>query len=191
VEVFFYLGLSAGLISERRTNHVDLAYLFYLPFCMVFTSNDALHAATVPLFLRSDQTFVPGAELKADLGALDRHYSGQPEELKARGLYELAPWPPADGTFLVCRLWDKHMRPDWRELAARQKPPRNKEQETQLVEKMREQWKGARAANEDRTPTTEEPDYLMLTRRVPLQKGKWRRFPPEVKPDPEGEETTP
>lgn len=85
VEMFFYFGLAAGLISDRRTNHIDLAYLFYLPFCMVFTSNDALHAATVPLFLRPDQTFVPGSELKADLAELDRHYATQPPELIERG----------------------------------------------------------------------------------------------------------
>jgi hypothetical protein len=43
VDLFFYLSLDAGLISsERPSNRVDIAYLYYLPFCMIFTSGDSL-----------------------------------------------------------------------------------------------------------------------------------------------------
>ncbi len=184
VELFFYLGLAARLISERRTNHVDLAYLFYLPFCMVFTSSDDLHAATVPLFLRDNQTFVPGAELKADLGALDRHYSAFPDEAKARGLYELAAWPPVDDAFLVSRLWDAHMRPDWREIAVKPEPAPDKTRDAKLVERLRDQWEAGRAAPEASSGNSGDVDYMVVTRRVDMKKGKWNRFPPEVKPDP-------
>lgn len=184
VELFFYLGLAARLISEGRTNHVDLAYLFYLPFCMVFTSSDDLHAATVPLFLRDNQSFVPGAELKTDLGALDRHYSAFPDEAKARGLYELAAWPPVDDAFLVSRLWDAHMRSDWREIAVRPKPAPDKAREAKLVEKLRDQWEAGRAASEVSSGSSDDADYMVVTRKVDMKKGKWNRFPPEVKPDP-------
>ena len=61
VELFFYIALAASLISsERASNRVDIAYLFYLPFCMMFVSNDRLHQSCAPLFLRDDQELVWG-----------------------------------------------------------------------------------------------------------------------------------
>jgi hypothetical protein len=102
VEMFFSIAVGSDLISkERPSNKADLAYLFYLPFCMVFTSSDKLHEKTVPLFLRADQTFVMGAEMKADLRALDEHYSALPEETKAKGVMSFAFRPPLEGDFLV------------------------------------------------------------------------------------------
>ena len=67
VDLFFHLSLSADLISRVRPagkadNRVDIAYLYYLPFCMVFTSSDNLHERVVPLFLRCDQSFVKGQD---------------------------------------------------------------------------------------------------------------------------------
>ena len=51
VDLLFYFGLAANLISSQRpSNKIDIAYLYYLPFCMVFASNDNLHARTAPLF---------------------------------------------------------------------------------------------------------------------------------------------
>ena len=41
VEIFFHISIAANLISgERPSNRTDIAYLFYLPFCMMFVSND-------------------------------------------------------------------------------------------------------------------------------------------------------
>jgi hypothetical protein len=75
IEAFFHIALAAGLISPNRaSNRTDIAYLFYLPFCMTFVSSDGLHRRTSPLFLRPDQEFVWGIDLKADLGRLDAHY---------------------------------------------------------------------------------------------------------------------
>src|SRR5207253_7367462 len=61
VDIFFEIALGADLISrERPSNKIDIAYLYYLPFCMAFTSNDTLHARTAPLFMSESQDFVPG-----------------------------------------------------------------------------------------------------------------------------------
>ena len=106
--------LASDLISrDRPTNKVDLAYLYYLPFCRVFTSSDKLHERTVSLFMRDNQTFVRGDDLKADLAKLDAHYSALPDEVKASGLHRFASNPPDDTSFLVTRLWDLYM-PKWR-----------------------------------------------------------------------------
>jgi hypothetical protein len=76
VDVFFYVAIHKGLISpERPSNKTDMAYLYYLPFAMMFISNDKLHRRTAPLFMRDDQIFQPADELKTDLRALDQFYS--------------------------------------------------------------------------------------------------------------------
>ena len=114
VDLFFCLGMAASQIgSERKSNKVDIAYLYYLPFCMVFTSRDDLHVRSAPLFLRADQSFVHGDDLKADLKRLDEYYDALPEETKRQSIYSFAAYPPDDDSFLVTRLWKKHMgRPD-------------------------------------------------------------------------------
>jgi len=76
---------------------------------MVFTSNDKLHANIAPFFLRDNQTFVLGSELKADLAKLDEHYDAFPDDVKKRGVSSFAYYPPHDDKFLVTKLWDKHM----------------------------------------------------------------------------------
>jgi hypothetical protein len=83
VDLFFNLAIAADLISRVRPkgkadNKVDIAYLYYLPFCHVFVSRDNLHKRVVPLFLREDQSYVDGDELKTDLHKLDAYYSALP-----------------------------------------------------------------------------------------------------------------
>ncbi len=114
IEVFFHIALAAGLISpDRASNRTDIAYLFYLPFCMTFVSSDRLHRRTAPLLLRPDQEFVWGIELKADLARLDAHYKATLSEAeRERGLIGLVGAPPADGDYLVTELWKRHLRPE-------------------------------------------------------------------------------
>lgn len=57
---------------------------------MVFTSRDSLLVRTTPLFLRTNQSFVHGDDLKADLKRLDLHYDALPEEGKKKGAYHFA-----------------------------------------------------------------------------------------------------
>src|SRR5437763_1548187 len=72
INIFFSLVLPTQLLRNvKASHHVDLAYLYYLPFCSVFTSKDNFHAQIVPLFLGPNQTFVNGLELKEDLKKLD------------------------------------------------------------------------------------------------------------------------
>lgn len=116
VDLLYYLGVDRGFISgERASNQTDMAYLYYLPFCMLFTSGDNLHRRTAPLFLRSDQSFAYAAAFKAALRELDDYYTRLPEEIKELGVMAFAHYPPTDLDNLVVDLWDKHMRPDWRD----------------------------------------------------------------------------
>jgi hypothetical protein len=62
----FVCGLARGFIGPRPTNYIDLQYLYYSPFCMVFVSNARFHRemwrATSGV-----HTFVWGQDLKDDL----------------------------------------------------------------------------------------------------------------------------
>lgn len=180
VELFFYLAIAADLISrDRPSNKVDLMYLYYLPFCKVFSSGDDLHARVVPLFLRDDQSFVTREELKTDLGRLDRHYTSLPEEIKAAGVIHFAPYPPTDSSFRVTQLWDSHA-PNWRERQA--KPAVILEEPLQralkdLVERFEKEAQPA----DPRAPITfATADFVQMRGRVLTIKGKWRLYPPEV-----------
>ena len=116
INLVFCLLLQTQLLRGVKPSHqVDLAYLYYLPFCMVFTSKDRFHEQLAPLFLEPDQTLINGSDFKDDLRRLNEHYSALPPETLDTGLVNFAAFPPDDTGFLITRLWDKHL-PLWREI---------------------------------------------------------------------------
>lgn len=176
VDLFFQLAIGADLISRRRaSNKVDIAYLYYLPFCMVFISNDKLHAKTAPLFLSEDQTFLKGDELKGDLHRLDEHYAALPAQIRERGIISFAAYPPLDGDYLTSALWDRFL-PGWRSSARSQ---RRKEGSTKIMPWMSRAMEAARTA--EGFADVEDADLVFVQRRVPIRMGKWRLLPPGVK----------
>lgn len=180
VDFFFYLAIAADLIGRDRPSHkIDWAYLYYLPFCMVFTSNDKLHANTVPLFLRENQSYISGTELKEDLSKLDKHYDALSDEVKQRGVTSFAFYPPDDTTFLITRLWDKHMARGWRENAVKPKPNPQSESGKKLMEHIKRFEKEGKPIP-DNVPSSTNPDQMILRRMVRAHRGKWTMFPPEV-----------
>jgi hypothetical protein len=136
INLFFCLVLPTQLLKNVKPSHqVDLAYLYYLPFCSVFTSKDNFHVQIVPLFLNENQTFVNGTEFKDDLKRLNEYYSGLSEEELKTGLINFAKYPPDDTSFLTTRLWDKYL-PRWRDIKAKPKEPRDPEAEKTLIEEI-------------------------------------------------------
>src|SRR3546814_8701552 len=63
---------------------------------MVFVSSDRLHRSCAPLFLRPDQEFLWGPDLKADLRANHEALMQLPEEQKMQGLIKMHPAPLPD-----------------------------------------------------------------------------------------------
>lgn len=181
VDLFFNHAIGADLISrERPSNKIDVAYLYYLPFCMIFTSNDSLHERTAKCFLREDQLFLKGSDLKNDLAALDVYYSQLPENVKERGIMSFAHRPPHDG-FTVTRLWDRFMAPDWRDHERR--PPDSTEtqkRDRQLVEHVNRLKEAARSQQAAPSFCAEDGDFMLIERLIPVRMGKWRLLPPEA-----------
>jgi hypothetical protein len=114
INIFFSLVYPTELLRNVKPSHqVDLAYLYYLPFCAVFTSCDKFHVQVAPLFMSTAQTFVRGEELKADLARLNKLYLTLPEVERVKGIFVYASHPPDDSSFLTSRLWDIYL-PYWR-----------------------------------------------------------------------------
>ena len=179
IDIFFLLGVTDANCwrNVKASHHVDLAYLYYLPFCSVFTSKDSFHVQIVPLFLDSNQTFVNGTDFKAEMQKLNEHYSSLPDEVLKTGLGSFAQYPPDDPTFLTTQLWDKYL-PGWRQTKARPKPTRDPELNKALIEEIE------KCDSPDPEPRNkgnlDEADYVKVERRVFVRKGKWRRFSDNV-----------
>ncbi|OGZ66583.1 MAG: hypothetical protein A3C58_02675 [Candidatus Staskawiczbacteria bacterium RIFCSPHIGHO2_02_FULL_34_10] len=181
IDLFFYIAIAADLIGRGRPSHkIDIAYLYYLPFCMIFTSNDNLHAEIAPFFMRENQTFFRGADLKLDLAKIDQHFSALPEEVKSGGVTSFAIYPPDDSSFLMARLWDKHM-PKWRhnKMTHEPMPDRDSEITKKIMEEIKD-FKEKAVPVSGNSCSTKEADHMLIERKVRMYKGKWMRFPPEV-----------
>lgn len=176
VDFFFYLAISADLIGRGRPSHiVDLAYLYYLPFCMVFTSNDKLHANIAPLFLRDNQTFISGAELKSDLRSLNGYYEAFSGEIEERGVMNFAIYPPEDSKFLITRLWDRHMDPDWRGKTSA--PPRLDDAESGVINEIHRFERDGRLISAEAPISSDDLHSVILERKMSPRKGRWNIFP--------------
>jgi hypothetical protein len=135
---------------------------------MVFTSSDRLHAKTVPLFLRADQVFLPGADLKADLKRLDEYFSAQPQEVLEEGMihFEL----PAGDDYLTTRLWNQFL-PGWSKRRGQKKDVNlTKEAEAKLVDEIWQTLRSPEAPSFD----PDDAQFIALQRIYPAKMGKWR-----------------
>lgn len=101
VDLLFHFGLQSELVGTRPTNKVDLEYLYYLPFCNVFTSNDKIHKQLAPLLIRADQEFITGDELKDDLKGIIQYLEEEGDEAKK----EFSSNPPIIEESLTFKLW--------------------------------------------------------------------------------------
>ncbi|MHA7681980.1 hypothetical protein [Cupriavidus sp. PET2-C1] len=180
VELFFQICIAANLIStERASNRIDIGYLFYLPFCMLFTSSDKLHRKCAAPFLRPNQTFVWGQDLKAELGRQNRHFAQLPQSERERGIMNFARSPVGDDDALIIQLWDKHV-PGWRERDKR--PPEvDSEATRKLVESLRSFTNAPTVTPDPEDPHFADPDRLAIERFVRKKKGNWWVLPEDLK----------
>lgn len=188
VDLFFYMGTAANLFTAFRhpqTHKVDIAYLYYLPFCNIFTSSDKIHINLAPIFMRPDQIFISGSELKADFAKLDAHYNLLPDEVKERGSVVFAHCPPDDVSFLTTRLWDKYMATTWRSLKdyVRKFDGTDKidhRLEKAITKEIKEFIEEGKPVDSSRVLDLDNTDSMILRHVVSATKGKWKKFPPEV-----------
>lgn len=179
INIFFCLVLPTELLRDVKASHqVDLAYLYYLPFCSVFTSKDRFHAQIVPFFLDPFQTFVHGEDLKSDLKKLNEHYSRLPESELRQGLINFARYPPDETEFLTTRIWDKYL-PSWRQKISYmdRDDPDYQKKTLELVNSFDE---GAPGVHPHDERDVDNLHHVTVKRMVYPKKGKWLRFSQDV-----------
>ncbi len=125
--------------------------------------------------MRSDQAFVWGPDLKADLKRLNAHYLELPEEERRLGIMRFAHTPPLEGGFLVSQLWDRGGL-GWRT----DKPIENRspEKDRRLVEQLKEFAKAPRLPLSDDPVAGDDVSMLSIERKVSRRKGSWWQIPP-------------
>jgi len=184
IELFFQIAIASHLIStDKPSNRVDISYLFYLPFCMIFVSTDKLHSKCAPYFLREDQDFIWGQDLKIDLSNLNKRYKELPQEVTDLGVISFAHSPPHDEKFLTTRLWDRHFSKRWRD---------GNEISTKLPEKDEKLLKSMKQAGEAPPATGDDIDLddidlddiqsMTLKRMVRKKKGNWLQIHKDIEP---------
>jgi hypothetical protein len=92
------------LVRSDSNDERDLQYLFYLPFYHVFVSDDRLHRAVVPLFLKPYQQF-EGLNLKAELQKVVSYLESASPDGTTMGSHGLE--PPEGAQSRVNVIWAK------------------------------------------------------------------------------------
>lgn len=183
VEMFFHIAVAARLISpDRPSNRTDIAYLFYLPFCMMFVSSDKLHRKTAKLFLRADQEFVWGLDLKPDLNRLNAHFAALPAEEREQGVMRIAQHPPVEGDFLTTALWRTWMSDkafSGGDHASEMDPVVS----GSLTDNLKAFTEGETISEAQAKQIGGEPEAMAIERKIPRRKGSWYLIPKDF-PDP-------
>jgi len=184
VDLFFQIALAANLVgTSRASNRADIAYLFYLPFCQIFVSSDNLHRRCASHFLRADQSFVWGEDLKSGLHYMVDHYSKFPQEQKEQGLMRFAPTPPLDDEgSLVAELWDRHLDPAWRSRSG-PSPPRDELEDAKILKHLKQFSEAPPVPPTDAEFDSMDADMVQVQRRVHKRKGSWWQLPKDLKAD--------
>jgi hypothetical protein len=88
------IGLSYNLISTKPTNAIDLEYLFYLPFCVVFSSGDKFVIEMSKALIRPYQFFIDRETLKRDMQAIHQYREVTDEVVRVQLLNSFKPGRP-------------------------------------------------------------------------------------------------
>jgi hypothetical protein len=180
VELFFYIAIESGLISgERKSNKIDISYLFYTPFCQIFVSSDKLHKRCAPLFLGKNQEFLWGHDLKDDLRKIDNHFDKLPKEEKELGLHVFASYPPLIDESEVVKVWDKFC-PIWRELAKKPRQEPKHINDTDLPQSIKKFTDGRELKPHEVDFDVDQADAMALKRMVSQKKGKWYQIGKQI-----------
>lgn len=182
LNIFYLLSVAKDLISGTRTsNRTDLAYLFYLPFCNVFISSDNLHRRCARHYLRQDQDFVWGLDLKQELARINKQYSGLSEVEKERGVITFARQPRFAEGSIMAGLYDRHMA-DWRSIS-KQPASEATEESRSFVAEFREMQEIAENQSIDFGVNDSDVQMISVARKVKRKKGSWYQVPKDYRQD--------
>ncbi len=163
VALIFHFGLAFGLVSTRSTNRIDLEYLYYLPFCMVFSSGDFLHRDLVQ-FISKDQIFIPRDVFKADLKGLAMWWTSLTAKQQEEERHRIG--PPEFEASVTHQAWKKFMKPGYRERTPL-KQKMSPEGEEKMMDHIRKMMKGVVPASSPDL-SIDDCDFVVHKRNVRL-----------------------
>jgi hypothetical protein len=99
----FYISLQNDIITTRPTNWIDMHYVYYLPFCRVFLSNDKFHDEIIPHLINKNQRYVKGTDMKNDF----KKIMAIKEQLSGKDLVRAEKEPPRNPELLSYQLWNE------------------------------------------------------------------------------------
>ena len=109
VYLIFWWALFSGLVGPRSTHCVDLHYLYELPFCRIFSSNDRFHEKFAKLLITDQQIFIKGWDLKSDLKRIEKYVDSLSEEDITESFP--FPYPPNWDDSFTNQVWGKYVIP--------------------------------------------------------------------------------
>jgi len=177
VDLFLYLCMNSSFIAkERPSNKIDFSYLYYLPFCRVFVSNDNLHARTAPFFMKKGQKFLKGQDLKVGLKELDDYYSKLPEDVKQKGVMSFASYPPRDINTFVGELFNE-LGWSWQKDAEKKDKGTDLPPDEELIKRFKDIEDNAQILKDQKSVTSDGADSVFFQRFSKVKKGKWHILP--------------
>jgi len=144
---------------------------------VIFVSSDRLHEKCAPLFLRGDQLFVPGSELKEEVKRLSSALLSLPVAERERGLLALCSAPIGPDDCLLVKLWDRFL-PAWRTTQNRMSTTQSTKPDglAELVRRMKD-------SPVDRSTDLVDPndwDHVSMERSVAQRRGNHWRLPKDL-----------
>lgn len=109
VYLIFHWALFSGFIGTKSTNQIDLNYLYELPFCRIFSSNDKFHIKLAPVVITDQQKFIRGSDLKSDLKRIQQHVDSLREEHRTASCP--IPYPPDWDDSFTNQVWRECVMP--------------------------------------------------------------------------------
>lgn len=153
VDSLFTFGLVSDLISVRPTNRVDTEYLYYLPFCNVFTSSDKLHSSLVPFLINPRQKFYNGNLMKEDFKSINNYLDSISFDNR-KGFKDR---PPIIENSLTFKLWkeffDYPRRNNWKQ--------DDSPEELEYVRKKMQEFEEASKGTAIDMEPGEQPDFVI------------------------------
>ena len=157
----FAVALAFGHVTTHHNTLVDLEYLFYIPFCDVFSSGDKFHRDMAPYLLSGKQEFIWHDELKTDLKGLSAWWDGLNEHDRAVELER--PGPPENDASRAHLIWRKLMGPGYH---TREKLRLTPEQQKGLVDHIRKLMDTVQDADGSIPRTLDDKDFVVRKRMV-------------------------
>ena len=155
----FQLSHDRGFTTPRKTDILDLQYLYYLPFSTIFTSNDKFHRMFTPPLLRSDQRFISGIDLKSDLKAIVELRDGVPTGERDAWMEKHRHMPPKKDDSFTYRVWDKGVRPSYRNWS-HENHSRTPEEEQELLERLKRFTHAQATSDKSKPIDDEDTDFI-------------------------------